>query len=1662
MKKKSIAALMATVMVITSVFSGTSSVMAADLFSDGSVQSVESADDWNDVPLEEEAFLSETTVTGSAENQSGEQISETTVQNGNESVSNMAENPLQMDTDVETENSENTNPEITIEEIGENEEAIDVEELEKTTVPEEAGNSSDGENFSGQTAQEEWSDGIEENQVLSMPSDTNTNADIVDSGTSGENVTWTLDSEGTLTISGTGTVSNNWRDNVNYRAVKKIIINEGITGIGGSVFRECNQLIQVSLPSGLKTIGAGAFDSCQQLQQINLPLGLTAIEEETFNYCISLGEIDIPSSVTTIGNKAFWDCQNLEKVNFSKGIRSIGDWAFRDCKKLKQINLPYGVTDIGDLAFENCQGLEEAYIPSSVITIGNAAFQSSGLIKAEIPSSVKSLGESIFNTCKSLREVKLPEGITEIPDEMFAACALERIDIPDSVTVIGDGAFNLNFSLKEIEIPEMVTIIGAYAFNQCYALESIIIPANVEVISSDAFSRCSSLNNIVFEGNKPSIGTPFVDVTANGYFPPDNPTWAGITSSWGGGNFRWNVKAIEVSLDNEVYIYTGEQIKPEVTATCEGKVLTEGADYNVSYSNNIEVGTATVTVTGNGDYGSASVDFEIVEANDIRSCRIIKAEDAFVYTGSEIEPKITLIADHGNGEILVYGTDYTITYENNIKPGKALIKVTGCGDYVGEAEISFIILPRTVEQLQSEHHVGWADVYWAPREEADGYEIRYYPSDSLKDVIIQDVPVTENSSELINIKLENLERGKNYIIDVAAYTQGRDGEAVPYYSEENEIEMSVPNLPLIGDCWGFSNPGIVLGTSQYYERYLTKAQAEEYTKLLGIRIEGVCFGMCLSIINSWFSDSPTCAELGVGRLSEVTSLSFNSAVKDAVMYAQAFEAYSNIHGYGYALPEESFNNILIAVEAYLEGHNPVILKLVKRNGSGKAIEGHSVLALDYEIESEEQAKIKIYDPNWPGQERYIYFRGNAENYTSWEYDTGSGIWGNVSGNVSENREDLELGHTYYTLGATMTYGSGEFSVVGSQATSNLNLTAPRIMDGEGSLLIVDAQDENAEPDPGAWLENGSLIELEPSGSDGSAASIIKAYWLKGADSYKFNNVPSNVKLTLASGDYAVTATADENCDITISAGNEIENAVQILAGSSSSVETSFSTYSGTAKKVVTFMGTAQSGTVLKIFQSNSLVKLTGITDLSVSQETLNRDEYEYVPVDTGNELSADGLDPVKEYILGESISGDGSTALMEDSNGDGQGDKVVSVLQRPVDLASCTLALSGTSFTYSGDPQKPGVTVKSNRETLIQGTDYDVSYSNNTNVGTATVTVTGKGRVQGKVSLDFTIKTAPVSDSSIFLSFTGCTYTGSARRPGVTVKRGSTILKNGTDYTVSYSNNINAGTAAVIVAGKGNYSGTAKKSFTINRASLTSCSIALSATRYYYNGNAFKPGVTVKKGSAVLKNGTHYTVAYSGNVNIGTATAIVTGKGNYTGTVRKSYAITTAVGRVYTVGAFKYRITNANINGTGTLALIAPKSRYYTGVTIPATAKIGGVNFKVTTIYLRAFRNCRRLKKVIVGNNVTTICHYAFQGCTNLQYIALGSRVKVIGKYAFYGDKKLKGITIKSRYIRSVGTRAFRGIYSRAVIKMPRAKYTSYKRLFRGKGLSSRVTYRRY
>ena len=151
-----------------------------------------------------------------------------------------------------------------------------------------------------------------------------------------------------------------------------------------------------------------------------------------------------------------------------------------------------------------------------------------------------------------------------------------------------------------------------------------------------------------------------------------------------------------------------------------------------------------------------------------------------------------------------------------------------------------------------------------------------------------------------------------------------------------------------------------------------------------------------------------------------------------------------------------------------------------------------------------------------------------------------------------------------------------------------------------------------------------------------------------------------------------------------------------------------------------------------------------------------------------------------------------------------------------ISISKASVTLSTSTYAYDGKAKKPGVTVKLNGKTLKNGTDYTVSYSNNTKVGTATVKITGKGNYTGSVSKTYNIKNnfkkATVSGIST-KAFTGKNITQS-----FTVKYNGKTLKKGTDYTVSYLSNKNIGTATVKVTGKGSYAGTITKTFKINPA----------------------------------------------------------------------------------------------------------------------------------------------------------------------------------------------------------------------------------------------------
>ena len=208
-----------------------------------------------------------------------------------------------------------------------------------------------------------------------------------------------------------------------------------------------------------------------------------------------------------------------------------------------------------------------------------------------------------------------------------------------------------------------------------------------------------------------------------------------------------------------------------------------------------------------------------------------------------------------------------------------------------------------------------------------------------------------------------------------------------------------------------------------------------------------------------------------------------------------------------------------------------------------------------------------------------------------------------------------------------------------------------------------------------------------------------------------------------------------------------------------------------------------------------------------------------------------------------------------------------------ISISKASVTLSTSTYAYDGKAKKPGVTVKLNGKTLKNGTDYTVSYSNNTKVGTAKVTITGKGNYTGSVSKTYSIKNnfkkATVSGIST-KAFTGKNITQS-----ITVKYNGKALKKGTDYTVSYSSNKNIGTATVKITGKGSYTGTITKTFKINPAKQEIQKLTAKSKAFFVDW--------AQKGSA-----TGYEIQYATNSKFTSAKKVtITNKNTDTKTISK-------------------------------------------------------------------------------------------------------------------------------------------------------------------------------
>ena len=301
-------------------------------------------------------------------------------------------------------------------------------------------------------------------------------AEPASGGTCGENLTWALDGEGTLTISGTGEMTDYplngapWYDA--RGAVLSIRVGNGVTGIGNYAFGYCVNLTDVSIPEGVTRIGGYAFLGCWNLREIILPSGVTDIGNGAFNSCRSLQNITLPSSVRTIGNCAFEACESLERIRLPSGVTRIGRGAFSCCTGLTAVRIPSGVTEIENSVFSECSGLHDVVIPAGVTRIGYDAFRMcSGLVTAALPAGLSEIGMFAFADCTGLTGIAIPSGVTDIGMSAFENCV----------------------RLKYVTIPEEIAGISGYVFYGCTGLKGIMIPDSVSSFGADPFPKTAAV-----------------------------------------------------------------------------------------------------------------------------------------------------------------------------------------------------------------------------------------------------------------------------------------------------------------------------------------------------------------------------------------------------------------------------------------------------------------------------------------------------------------------------------------------------------------------------------------------------------------------------------------------------------------------------------------------------------------------------------------------------------------------------------------------------------------------------------------------------------------------------------------------------------------------------------------------------------------------------------------------------------------------------------------------------------------------------------------------------------------------------------------------------------------------------------------------------------------
>ena len=957
-----------------------------------------------------------------------------------------------------------------------------------------------------------------------------------------------------------------------------------------------------------------------------------------------------------------------------------------------------------------------------------------------------------------------------------------------------------------------------------------------------------------------------------------------------------NVKDASLTISDQTY--TGKQITPDVsTITIAGQTFTKDKDYTVTYGENKNVGYGQITLTGNKQTcaGTRLIEFKINAANINRVCTVkgLVSGQKFAYTGSAIIPKISVIY---RNITLVENEDYTIQYSssNPVKAGSYVVVITGKGNYTDHIDLLYMITSVSIDSATVKY-AEYDNIYNGSAKKPKVTSIVTEDGTTITDLNAFDVTYTNNvDAGTATITVKPKSTNSNYT-GTASTTFTIKKATIDSCTAEYSGKMMWNNGQTI-------TPEITLKLGNY-----TLVKGIDYT---------------VTYNNN--QDETTKAEINVTGTGNFTGTK-----------TYYFEITRN---------RTDINDSSIKVNAsdleYDGGKEVTPVITVTQNGKLLAEEeSYDVAVINktkgYEVGS--VIAVKLTGKDAFAGTREVTFEITAIDLTgavaelekdTFEY-TGDAIIPVVkmittkSGKKITDLSELKVQPSYNTNAGTATVTiTGKTNNYTGSTIKTFEIQKKSIAAADIICEVKDATYKGSQIQPKTSDEikvtrNGKKLSLwtdykivsygENINAGKDAGSIV----IEGVNNYTgqktvyFTINPQSIAGATVNVNRSYTyngkAWEPQASDLTVSV-----NGRQLSSGDYTITRYDNNTNAGTA--TVTVAGVDNyTGTMTGKFT----IAAKNLQDSSIDVRCASKVSYE-----DGKECKP----PVRVYDGSKELTGNDYTVTYENNtavtteyskakaivkgmgNYTGQFTKEFEISKDIINITGATVTVNKT-FVYNGSvqtPEKTDITVKLADGTVLDNTSYTiVAVKDNIGAGTATITVEGCGDYSGTASGTYEITPKNITECQVHYS-SGVDYTGMECRPGVTVMDGETVeLTKDKDYTVSYSNNTNPGTATITIKGQGNYTGTYTGSFTIVKKNdptpekINLSSAVITVADQTYTGKTLIPSITVVLNGAVLP-ASAYTVAYSNNINVGTATVTVTGQGNYVGSASATFAIKAA------------------------------------------------------------------------------------------------------------------------------------------------------------------------